>query len=176
MQCNHCALPLNVLTGSGKANTTGLCKKCYNAEWRKNNRAKHSAMARAWYRANKEHAIGKSVEYHLTREKEDINYRLKKRLRIRLNHALKNNWKKGSAVSNLGCSIEDLKKHLESQFQPGMTWDNYGRTGWHIDHIIPLSAFDLTNPIELKKACHYTNLQPLWAKDNLQKGAKTNEA
>ena len=73
-------------------------------------------------------------------------------------------------VKDLGCSIEELKTHLESQFQPRMTWDNYGK--WHIDHIKPLSNFNLENKEEFKEACNYKNLQPLWAKDNLIKGAK----
>lgn len=71
-----------------------------------------------------------------------------------------------------GLSWEDLKAHLEYKFQPGMSWDNYGRDGWHIDHIRPLSSFDLTDIEQLKQACHYSNLQPLWAKDNLQKSDK----
>ena len=69
-----------------------------------------------------------------------------------------------------GCSLEKLKQHLESQFTEGMTWDNKG--DWHVDHIKPCASFDLTNPEEQKKCFHYTNLQPLWALDNMKKGAK----
>jgi len=65
-----------------------------------------------------------------------------------------------------------LIAHLESKFQEGMSWENYGKNGWHLDHIIPLSAFDLTDPEQLKIACHYTNIQPLWARDNLVKSNK----
>lgn len=57
----------------------------------------------------------------------------------------------------------------------GMTWENYGYDGWHIDHIKPISLFDLTKESEIRAACHYTNLQPLWAEDNMKKGAKYNE-
>ena len=78
----------------------------------------------------------------------------------------------GSAVRDLGCSVEELKRHLEKQFQPKMNWENYGLYGWHIDHIKPLVNFDLTNREQFLEACHYTNLQPLWAEDNLSKGAK----
>ncbi len=98
--------------------------------------------------------------------------KLKHNLRNRLCVAIKKGYKSGSAVKDLGCSIEELKKHLESKFQPGMTWDNWSRVGWHIDHIKPLASFNLSNPEEFKKACHYTNLQPLWAKDNLSKGSR----
>ncbi len=100
----------------------------------------------------------------------DPEFRLSSNLRTRLNKAIKSNAKTGSAVSDLGCTIKYLKSYLESMFKIGMTWDNYGK--WHIDHIKPLISFDLTNPLELKKACHYTNLQPLWATDNLVKGSK----
>jgi hypothetical protein len=96
--------------------------------------------------------------------------RIKRNLRSRLNKALQGNYKTGSAVRDLGCSIEELKKYLESKFQDGMTWDNYGQ--WHIDHIRPLCSFNLQDPEELKKVCHYSNLQPLWAKDNLDKRNK----
>ncbi len=100
------------------------------------------------------------------------NYYFSTILRRRLLQALKKNQKSGSAVSDLGCSIDELKVHLESKFQEGMSWDNYGKFGWHIDHIIPLSSFDLTDREQFLKACHYTNLQPLWAIDNLRKSDK----
>lgn len=69
----------------------------------------------------------------------------------------------------LGCTIEQLVKHLESQFESWMTWENYGHQTWHIDHIIPLSKFDLTLDSEIRKACHYTNLRPLKASENFRK-------
>ena len=69
----------------------------------------------------------------------------------------------------MGCSISELKDYLESKFQVGMTWENHSQTGWHIDHIKPLSHFDLSDRDQFLQACHYTNLQPLWAKDNLSK-------
>jgi hypothetical protein len=102
----------------------------------------------------------------------NLQFRIKEVLRSRLVKLLKNKPKVGSAVQDLGCSIDQLKAHLESQFQPGMSWESYGKCGWHIDHIKPLASFDLTDENQLKQACHYTNLQPLWARDNLSKGAK----
>jgi hypothetical protein len=97
-------------------------------------------------------------------------YKLERNLRKRLAMAIKKCSKSGSAVRDLGCSIRELRTYLESKFDNKMNWGNYGRYGWHIDHVAPLSAFDLTNPEAIKKACHYTNLQPLWWKDNLSKG------
>lgn len=103
----------------------------------------------------------------------DIRFKISCSLRIRLSNAIKNNQKSGSAVKDLGCSIEFLKQYFEQKFYSNpetgkiMTWENYGE--WHIDHIIPLSSFDLTNRKQFIKACHYTNLQPLWAKDNFEK-------
>jgi hypothetical protein len=73
----------------------------------------------------------------------------------------------------LGAPIEFVRLHIESQFLPGMSWKNHGKHGWHIDHIKPISSFDLTDPEQVKKAGHYTNLAPLWAYDNWSKGAKT---
>ena len=105
--------------------------------------------------------------------KTNIQYKLSCRLRTRLYCALQGNFKNGSAVKDLGCSIDELKTHLESKFQLGMTWDNWSFEGWHIDHIKPLASFDLTDRKQLLLACHYTNLQPLWAIDNLSKGDRT---
>jgi hypothetical protein len=95
--------------------------------------------------------------------------RLEHRLRGRVYGAIKSK-KAGSAVRDLGCSLEELRRYLELKFQPGMTWWNWGMDGWHIDHIEPLCNFDLTDRNQFLEACHYTNLQPLWAQDNLKKG------
>lgn len=93
--------------------------------------------------------------------------RIKANLRSRLSQFVSGYNRDSSAVRDLGCSWEEFKIHLESKFQEGMSWDNYGK--WHIDHIIPLSSFNISL---LKGACHYTNLQPLWAKDNIKKSNK----
>ena len=69
-----------------------------------------------------------------------------------------------------GCSASTLAAHLESKFQDGMSWDNYGE--WHVDHILPMASFNLLDPIERAKANHYTNLQPLWAEENFKKGSR----
>ena len=100
----------------------------------------------------------------------DLEFKLLCNLRSRLNTALKKNYKTGSAVADLGCSIRELKAYLESKFQAGMSWDNWSPTGWHIDHIIPLSSGNLEDREFLLKVCRYTNLQPLWAEDNCRKG------
>lgn len=67
--------------------------------------------------------------------------------------------------------MPEFMAYLEAKFTDGMSWKNYGK--WHIDHIKPLASFDLTDPEQVKAACHFTNLQPLWASDNISKGAKT---
>ena len=72
----------------------------------------------------------------------------------------------------VGCNVDGLIKHIESKFEEGMTWENWSFDGWHIDHVIPISLFDLTKPKEQKKAIHYTNLQPMWGNENLKKNNK----
>jgi hypothetical protein len=123
---------------------------------------------REYYKNHKE----KMKNYYFNRLKIDINFKLRHYLRSRLYKAIKIQQKSGSAVDDLGCSIPELKIHLEAQFQEGMSWDNWSCTGWHIDHIIPLSSFNLSNREEFLKACHYTNLQPLWAEENFSKNNK----
>lgn len=101
----------------------------------------------------------------------DPDFRIKENLRSRLYMAIVNEQKAGSAVRDLGCSIPYFRDHLESKFQLEMTWENYGfgKDKWNIDHIIPLSAFDLTNRQHVILACNYLNLQPLWSSDNFSK-------
>ena len=82
------------------------------------------------------------------------------------------NQKVNSTIDLLGCSVEELRIHLEAQFVEGMNWENYGLYGWHIDHIRPCSSFDLTDAEQQRICFHYTNMQPLWAKDNLKKSDK----
>ena len=99
----------------------------------------------------------------------DMKYKLTRLIRTRISNSLKST-KPSSSITVLGCTVTELIKSLESKFQPGMTWENHGE--WHIDHIDPISSFDLSKLDEFLKACHYTNLQPLWAIDNLRKGSK----
>jgi hypothetical protein len=72
----------------------------------------------------------------------------------------------------LGCSVAEARAHIAARFQPGMSWDNWAMDGWHLDHIRPIASFDRTVKGWEFQACHYTNLQPLWALDNLSKHAK----
>jgi hypothetical protein len=92
-------------------------------------------------------------------------WEIKKRLAVR---------KEGHTIELLGCSLEKFLGHIESQFQKGMTWDNYGQ--WHVDHIRPCYSFNIMDKREQRVCFHYTNLRPLWAKENLKKGRKYNLA
>lgn len=93
-------------------------------------------------------------------------------IRSRLSNALNGQFKSGSSIDDLGCTVDEFIIYIESKFLAGMNWDNHGRRGWHLDHIIPISSFDLSNREEFLKAVHYTNIQPLWAIDNLRKSNK----
>jgi hypothetical protein len=93
-------------------------------------------------------------------------------LRSRVRIALKGGSKTSRTLTLLGCSVEELRNHLESQFTEGMTWETYGFWGWHMDHIIPCAYYDLTKEEEQKECFHYKNLQPLWREDNMKKGDK----
>jgi hypothetical protein len=145
--------------------------------WKKNNpeyvkaeNAKRAPKIKAWRQKNRVRINEKNI----ARRKNDVCFKIRCYLRSRLSAVIRGNVKNGSAIKDLGCTLDELKTYLQEKFQPNretgeeMTFDNYGK--WHIDHIMPLSAFNLTDPEQLKKACHYTNLQPLWAKDNISKG------
>lgn len=108
------------------------------------------------------------------KRKIDPEYRLKSVLRGRVYKALKGLTKVSGTIDLLGCDVGHLKSWLESRFLSGMSWENHsiGEGKWHIDHIRPCASFDLTDPEQQKVCFHYTNLQPLWAVDNLKKGSK----
>ncbi len=151
----------------------------YGIEYRKNNKEKIAAQHKEYYynnlevfRSSHEKNRTKRNEKYRIRYQNDPEYRLGRLIRGRLHHALGREYKKGSAILLLGCSVAGLRQHLESMFKDGMNWNNHGNHGWHIDHVIPLSSFDLMDKEQLKAACNYKNLQPLWAEDNLSKGAK----
>jgi hypothetical protein len=168
----------------------GLCTTCLSREYRKKNPERVKAVKDAWYAKNRDKEIAKAKKwqkenpekakaatskyvknsnYTMNRYNNDIQFRLRVILRNRLLQSIKTDAKAGSAVQDLGCSINEFKDYLESKFVPGMTWENMG--DWHIDHIHPLSKYDLGDVEQFKQACHYTNLQPLWKEDNLRKGS-----
>lgn len=133
------------------------------------------------YRVEKKDKIRKtSREYSKNRSRTDNNFRIANNLRHRLRMALKNSSKIGSHINDLGCNIEFLIKYLESIFYKSnltgelMSWENYGSgpKKWQIDHKKALCLFDLTNKEQFLRACHYTNLQPLWHEDHVVKTVK----
>ncbi len=160
------------------------CKNCVNInskKWYKNNKLKASKTRKKYKEKNKEKLCKQNSEYNkknlekfnrLRRERSkiDLDYKIKTNLRTRLHHAIKDRTKSKRTFDLLGCSINQLKKHLESQFVERMTWDNYGLHGWHIDHKKPCNLFDLTKESEQLKCFNFKNLQPLWAIDNWKKG------
>jgi len=169
-----------------------ICKSCHyqeSLEWHRNNKEKARFAVRKWrlknldvdkrnYKAWASKNKGKRREidrkwYKKTWESKPI-FRLLKLHRSRIGYILKrlNLRKRISSNSLIGCSPKELKTHIELQFLEGMTWENHGLYGWHVDHIKPLSSFDLTQTEQQKIAFHYTNLQPLWAKDNILKSNK----
>jgi hypothetical protein len=122
-----------------------------------------------YYKKNKEKIIATNKIYMANRTKNDIEYRLLIMLRTRIRNAVKYGFKSTRTKELLGCSVKKFKKYLESKFRKGMSWENYGLHGWHIDHIIPCYYFDLTKPEEQKVCFNYKNMQPLWAKENRKK-------
>ena len=124
------------------------------------------------YNTNPEHrqkCIDRAVAYGRKKLDTDPTYKLIHNMRRRLRHAVKGYGDKYDTTMNLvGCDSTKLREYIEAKFTEGMTWENQG--SWHIDHIQPCCTFDLTIEEEQKKCFHYSNLQPLWAIDNLKKG------
>ena len=156
------------------------CKK-----WREENKAESQKKNRERYHDNKEIYRVKHQEwlknnrnhvnaYNRKRRRNNLQHRVSENLRAGFKQALaaqlKSSFTSNASFKLLGCSFEKLKVHLEKGFKDGMSWGNYG--DWHIDHIKPLCMHDLSSEKEQADACHYTNLQPLWASENTSKGGR----
>ena len=156
--------------------------KKFHKKWYLKNKERVKKISDQWYLKNKEKVkekrkqwCFKNKEYvrerNKKRRKTDSTYRLLLNLRRRTSLALKGKDKSANTMTLLGVTnIELVWKRLESTFKPGMTRENHGK--WHVDHIRPCSSFDLSKPGEQSKCFHYTNLQALWAHENLSKSDK----
>lgn len=153
-----------------RKNKNKLYKK--TKEWKKNNKQKIADYNHQYYLLNKEKIITKAINRTRNKRKNNKNFKIMDNMRTRISSALSYHKisKSKKTIDLLGCSAEEFWIHLEKQFTNGMTKENHGKNGWHIDHIIPLSS--AKNQEELEKLFHYTNCRPLWAKDNLKKGNK----
>lgn len=157
------------MTQYRKANHKYLNEK--NTEWRIANAEKHKANAREWYYKNRDHVQAVQQQYKKDRRQIDPAFKLTCNLRTRMYSVLKGKHKIGSAIKDLGCDTSELVKHLESQFESGMSWENYG-TKWEVDHVLPLANYQLTDRGTYRRLAHYTNLQPMWMVHNRSKSNK----
>ena len=152
----------------------GLCNACYlkqnggSRNWYARNKQKVIANAKAWATSNLQRRREIALAWTI---KDNKQHPEKHAIRERIRIALKGNPKSARITELLGCSIAELRSHLETQFQDGMSWNNHEQFGWHIDHIKPCASFDLSDPQQQRQCFHYTNLQPLWWLENLKKGA-----
>jgi len=154
------------------------CQNIYARRWQATNPAKLKEHQRRSYEKRRydKNIWARNEDYIAYRDKKKeyckIRCRLANNLRSRIIHALQRNTKSKSTRELVGCNWDVLKMHLALQFKPDMTWGNYGRNGWEVDHIRPCVSFNLADPEQQKRCFHYTNLQPLWAKENHRKHAE----
>lgn len=171
----------------------GKCKLCiqnYQSLYRMNNQKEIKKGQKNWYLQNQHKKKNKTKQYKLNHKekykeynkqykinnrdkinewnknyKPSLNSKISIAIRNRVRAAIKyNNSKKSESTHKLlGCTIEFFKEYIESKFTKYMSWENHGNNGWHLDHIIPCSSFDLNIPEQQNKCFHYTNYQPLWA-------------
>lgn len=139
-----------------------------NKRYVERNKDKVRAKRAEWIEKNSEYMAEKVRNYMRERNQSDAMFNLRNRCRRRIHNALcrvSGSKARRTTESIIGCTIEELHSHIESQFSEGMTWAN--RSQWHIDHIMPLASAD--TEAEVLDLCHFTNLQPLWAEDNIRK-------
>ena len=146
--------------------------KRYNANkehWKQYYEANKEERLKACKAYKKTNICKKAAREYINKRLRDPEYRLIHNLRCRLKAAFMNGgYKKTDTTKKLlGCTPNELKIHFESQFKEGMSWDNYGE--WHVDHIKPVSSFNMADVEQQKQCFHYTNLQPLWAMENFLK-------
>ena len=151
--------------------------------WYENNKERRRAYKAEWDRKNKESVKEYNKAYH-NKHKDSANAKTRDKyasdLHIKFYNLVRNAYHRvtgkrlrdNKVTDLLGCTLEEYKEYLESKFQEGMTWENHKKDGWHIDHILPLKESEVSEEEKLKRL-HYTNTQPLWAKDNISKGNKT---
>lgn len=146
-------------------------KLARSLKWNAENKERKSAYDKARYVKNKGKFIRYQRGYKKGRYDNDLGFRIQTLLRGRVLLCVRKvkGRKDSSSSQLLGCTTSELRAYLGAQFKPGMTWENYGRV-WHIDHKRPCSWFDLTDPVQQRLCFHYTNLQPLFVKENLSKG------
>lgn len=144
-----------------------------------NNKLKIAKQHKKYKEEHKEQIRAYKKKYNVEYQKR-LDVRIVGNMRTRVRNALKRNTKDSTTMKLVGCTLIELKNYLESQFKPGMSWNNYGRgwlgtrkREWNIDHIIPCASFDLSRPEEQKKCFYYSNLQPLWAEENYRKGQRS---
>lgn len=143
--------------------------------WREQNRDKDREAATRWAKANPERCRETKRAYRKRRYRVDIQFRLRVLLRARLAQAVKPQLTTRLVMSlDVGCTLPELRAHLERQFRDGMTWENHG-TVWEIDHIYPISKIDLSTEEGQRRATHFSNLQPLLVAENRKKAARVNQ-
>jgi hypothetical protein len=143
-------------------------RRDYGRKYYEENKDQVQEYKRNYYEKNKEEIKDKVKENHYNRRKTDPLYDLMCHMRLMVYRYIKKKDERTHEI--IGCSPKELKEYIESLWLPGMTWDNHTHDGWHIDHIIPLCSAETKE--EIYKLNHFSNLQPLWAKDNLTKGGK----
>ena len=139
--------------------------------YQKTNKIKMAAYKKIYNKANRPRVNARAV----ARRKTDVEFRLSRLLRCRMQNALKGRYKTGRTVAELGCTSVELRAYIESLFETGMSWSNYGigKDQWSIDHIVPVSSADLTNRDEYLKISNFKNLQPMWHVLNVAKANST---
>jgi hypothetical protein len=164
--------------------------RAYQSEWQRKNRilnggkirqdrreryaknpSKELERSKKYAREHRQKCSAYSLKWWNRVKGSRLDLRIRSALQKRIWHALKGNVKSAGTVKLLGCSIENFLIYLESRFDSGMTWGNYG-SKWHVDHIVPCALFDLTRTDHQRTCFHFSNLRPMWAKENISRGIK----